>query len=222
MTQHTVVDHLVVAAASLEQGVAWCEATLGFTPTAGGKHPLMSTHNRVFNIATAGYPLAYFEIIAIDPDAPPPGRVRWYGLDDAALQARIADVPQLIHSVARTSMLDMHRFGLIQVGRRPGEPLAVQRETPNGTLSWQLLVPEDGRPDCGGALPTLIQWQGLHPAEHLPPSGITLQALTLRGVPERAREVMRLRGVSVLPEGAPALSATLLTPKGAVVLESQP
>lgn len=222
MTQHTVVDHLVVAAASLEQGVAWCEATLGFRPTAGGRHPLMSTHNRVFSIATAEYPLAYFEVIAIDPGAPPPGRARWYGLDDPALQARIASSPQLIHGVARTTMLDMHRFGLIQVGRHPGDPVTVERETPNGLLKWQLLVPDDGRPDCGGALPTLIQWQGLHPAENLPPSGIALQALTLRGVPGRARDVLRLRGVTVLPDGAPALSATLLTPKGPVVLESPP
>lgn len=220
MTQHTVVDHLVVAAATLEQGIAWCEATLGFTPIAGGKHPLMSTHNRVFSIATPDFPLAYFEIIAIDPDAPSPGRARWYGLDEPALQARVARAPQLIHSVARTTMLDMHRFGLIQVGQRPGEPLAVQRETPSGTLSWQLLVPEDGRPDCGGALPTLIQWQGLHPAQNMPACGITLQALTLRGVPMRARDVLRLRGVSVLPDGAPAITATLLTPKGEVVLES--
>jgi hypothetical protein len=217
---HTVVDHLVVAAATLEQGVAWCQATLGFTPTAGGKHPLMGTHNRVFHIATADYPLAYFEIIAIDPEAPTPGRPRWYGLDDAALQARVAEAPRLIHSVARTGMLDMHRWGLINVGLRPGDPLAVQRDTPNGRLSWQLLVPDDGRPDCGGALPTLIQWQGPHPAEHLPPSGVTLKGLTLRGVPARARDVLRLRRVQVLPDGAPPLSATLLTPRGEVVLES--
>ncbi len=217
---HTVVDHLVVAAATLEQGAAWCQATLGFTPTAGGKHPLMGTHNRVFHIATAEYPLAYFEIIAIDPEAPPAGRRRWYGLDDAALQARIAAGPQLIHSVARTTMLDMHRWGLINVGQRPGDPVAVERDTPNGRLSWQLLVPDDGRPDCGGALPTLIQWQGLHPAEHLPPSGVTLKSLALRGVPTRAREVLRLRGVQVLPAGAPSLTATLLTPQGEVVLES--
>jgi len=217
---HTVVDHLVVAAATLEEGVAWSEATLGFTPTAGGQHPLMGTHNRVFTIATAEYPLAYFEIIAIDPGAPSPGRARWYGLDDPALQARIARSPQLIHSVARTTMLDMHRWGLINVGQRPGVPVAVQRDTPSGLLSWQLLVPDDGRPDCGGALPTLIQWQGPHPAENLPASGITLKSLTLRGVPTRARDVLRLRGVTVRPDGAPALSATLLTPKGEVVLES--
>jgi hypothetical protein len=46
------VDHLVIAAASLEEGVAWCEATLGVTPGPGGEHPLMGTHNRLLRIAT--------------------------------------------------------------------------------------------------------------------------------------------------------------------------
>jgi len=45
------VDHLVVAAASLDDGVRWCRDTFGFEPTAGGTHPLMATHNRVFRIA---------------------------------------------------------------------------------------------------------------------------------------------------------------------------
>lgn len=170
MTDHTVLDHLVVAVASLQQGEAWCEATLGFKPTAGGQHPLMGTHNRVFSIASEAWPLAYFEIIAIDPAAPPPGRARWYGLDEPALQQRLAqDGPRLIHAVARTSRLETQRRELIQAGLQPGEPVAVQRETPNGTLAWQLLVPADGRPLCSGALPTLIQWQGLHPAEHCRP-----------------------------------------------------
>ena len=61
-----MVDHLVVAAATLAQGVAWCEATLGLTPGPGGKHPLMGTHNRLLKIATAAFPEAYLEIIAID------------------------------------------------------------------------------------------------------------------------------------------------------------
>lgn len=214
------VDHLVVAAATLEQGVAWCEATLGITPGPGGKHPLMGTHNRLFKIASANFPHAYFEIIAIDPDAPPPGRTRWFGLDEPALQARIALQPQLIHMVARSAMLDMHRWGLITVGQQPGDPVSAGRETPSGRLQWQILVREDGQLACGGALPTLIQWQGTHPAKHMPDSGVTLQALTLNGVPERAREVLRLRGVKVLPGAGPALSATLLTPRGDVLLES--
>jgi hypothetical protein len=46
------VDHLVVIAHTLDQGVAWCEQTLGITPGPGGKHPLFGTHNRLFKIAT--------------------------------------------------------------------------------------------------------------------------------------------------------------------------
>ena len=46
------IDHLVVAASSLDQGVAWCEATLGVTPGPGGEHPLMGTHNRLLRVAT--------------------------------------------------------------------------------------------------------------------------------------------------------------------------
>ena len=61
----TQIDHIVVVAQTLEQGVAWCEATLGITPEAGGDHPQFGTHNRLFKIATPGFPLAYFEIIAI-------------------------------------------------------------------------------------------------------------------------------------------------------------
>ena len=216
----TAVDHLVVAAATLEQGVAWCESTLGITPGPGGKHGLMSTHNRLFGIATEAWPLAYFEIVAIDPDAPPPGRPRWFGLDDPALQARIAERPRLVHMVARSAMLDMHRWGLITVGLQPGEPVRAARDTPQGRLEWQIMLRPDGTLLCGGALPTLIQWQGVHPAQTLPASGVTLCALSLRGVPERARTVLRLRGVQHEEGIGPALRATLATPLGEVTLDS--
>jgi len=43
-------DHLVVAARTLDEGAAWCEATLGVVPAPGGKHPLMATHNRLLAI----------------------------------------------------------------------------------------------------------------------------------------------------------------------------
>ena len=217
------VDHLVVAAATLAQGVAWCQNTLGVAPGPGGKHPLMGTHNRLLKIASGGYPLAYLEIIAIDPDAPPPGRVRWFGLDEAVLQDRLRTAPQLIHWVARSTMLDMHRWGLITVGQKPGDPVQAGRDTAHGPLAWQILVATDGRPDCGGALPTLIQWQGLHPAEHMADSGVALKSLSVSGVPPRARDVLRPRGVSWVEgggSGAPALSAVLSTPQGDVTLES--
>lgn len=214
-----VVDHLVVAAATLAEGVAWCERTLGITPGPGGQHALMGTHNRLFKIATPAYPSAYFEIIAIDPEAPPPARTRWFGLDDARQQALLREQgPQLVHVVARSTMLDMHRWGLITVGQKPGDPVAASRATPAGLLSWQILLRDDGDMGCGGALPTLLQWQGPHPADAMPESGVTLQTLGLCGVPDRARDVLRLRGVQVSSQAGPPVTATLATPLGGVTL----
>ena len=215
----TAVDHLVVAAATLAQGVAWCEATLGITPGPGGSHALMGTHNRLCRIDGPGFANVYLEIIAIDPAAPPPGRARWFGLDDPALQARMATAPQLVHVVARSAMLDMHRWGLITVGHQPGNPVKAGRDTPLGRLEWQILLRDDGALLCGGALPTLIQWAGLHPTSAMSACGVALQSLQLHGLPLRAREVLRLRGVAHRDSG-PALRAAFNTPRGEVVLES--
>ncbi len=211
------VDHLVMAAASLDDGVRWCERTLGVTPGPGGRHALFGTHNRLLRIDGAAFPQAYLEIIAIDPEAPPPPRPRWFGLDEADL----ADGPRLLHWVARTTMLDMHRWGLVAMGLRPGEPVAASRATPQGELRWQIVVPDDGRLLCGGALPTLIQWQGVHPTEAMPASPVGLQALKINRVPDQACEVLRPRGVTAVHDDGPALRARLATPLGEVILESR-
>ena len=47
-----MLDHLVVIAPTLADGVAWCESTLGVTPGPGGEHPLMGTHNRLIHISS--------------------------------------------------------------------------------------------------------------------------------------------------------------------------
>jgi hypothetical protein len=222
------LDHLVVAAATLDQGAAWCEATLGVTPGPGGRHALMGTHNRLLKISSPAFPDSYLEIIAIDPEAAAPTRPRWFGLDDPALQARLAaEGPRLIHSVARSPQLDMHRWGLIAVGHQPGEPVRAGRDTPQGRLEWEILLRPDGALQCGGALPTLLQWHGRHPTADMADSGVALSALTLCGFGERARDVLRVRGVKVLPlpaadaaERPPALRAVLQTPRGEVELGS--
>jgi hypothetical protein len=217
----TDVDHLVVAAASLEQGVAWCEATLGITPGPGGRHPLMGTHNRLARIASAAFPAAYLEIIAIDPAAAPPQRRRWFGLDEPALQARIAQAPSLVHLVARSPALDMHRWGLVNLGFDCGLPVAASRDTPQGRLAWRILVRDDGALTLGGALPTLIQWEGAHPTDAMPASGVVLQALQLGGLPPAVRQLLALGGATHAEAAdAPALRAVMATPLGEVTLES--
>ena len=70
-------DHLVVPCARLAEGVAHVEAMLGVKMAPGGKHAVMGTHN-----ALLGLGAIYLEVIAADPDAPAPGRPRWFNLDE--------------------------------------------------------------------------------------------------------------------------------------------
>lgn len=219
MTAH--IDHLVIAAHTLEQGTAWCEATLGVAPGAGGRHALMGTHNRLLNLSGPAFERCYLEIIAIDPSAQAPGRTRWFGLDDPALQAAVRTGPRFIHAVARTTNIEMLRWGLINCRVDPGTLLAAHRDTPAGRLAWRITVRDDGRLLDDGALPTLIEWQGPHPCDAMPASPVQLRALSLRGLPSRLRQLLRLAGgvKTDRPEG-PALTATLATPRGEVVLSS--
>lgn len=217
------VDHLVIAAESLDQGVQWCEATLGVIPGAGGEHPLMGTHNRLLRLSTPQYPRAYLEIIAINPDAPAPGRTRWFDLDSPDLQRAVHVQPRLVHFVARTgdaasALKALHRLGLDR-----GPLLRAERATPQGLLRWQISVRADGQRLFYGTLPTIIQWDEVHPADAMPASGLALQSLhawhpRLEDL-QAAHWAIGLQGVT-LEQGPPNLVATLATPKGIVTLES--
>ncbi|HEY6352859.1 MAG TPA: VOC family protein [Burkholderiaceae bacterium] len=219
------VDHLVIVADTLEQGSQWCETTLGAEPVTGGQHPLMGTHNRLLAIGGDRFPSAYLEIIAIDRSAAAPARPRWFTMDDPALQAAARTAPRLVHAVARTPMIEMVRWGLINCGLDPGVPIAAERDTPAGMLKWRITVRDDGGIECAGALPTLIEWQGPHPCDRLPASPVVLRGLILRGLLPQAIGVLKLAAVQALPRGGastrePALSATFDTPRGAVTLDS--
>ena len=212
-----VLDHLVVAARTLDEGVAWCESTLGVTPGPGGRHALMSTHNRLVNISSDAFPHSYLEIIAIDPEAPPPGRTRWYDLDDAAVQAALAEGPQLIHWVARSTNLQAHLTALSAAGWDGGQAIHVER----GPLRWQISVRPDGRRLCDGVLPTLIEWGPRHPCDDMPASEFRLQSLMVEGLPASAMSALRPEGVNHLPKSPAArLRAVFSVPQGRVELAS--
>ena len=225
------IDHLVIAADSLAQGAAWCEAVLGVAPGPGGRHPLMGTHNRLLRIASPAFPLAYLEILAIDRDAPPPARARWFGLDAPALQAALRLSPRLVGLVARTTDLAGARHALLGLGIDPGPALAAERNTPQGKLAWRIAVRDDGALPGGGRLPTLIQWQGRHPAEAMAPSPLALGAVVLGQLAPAEAELLGLPGQHALADRAPvdggatppqrpALSVTLATPIGPVTLST--
>ena len=222
------IDHLVVAAASLAEGVQWCEKTLGITPGPGGEHALMGTHNRLFSVASPTFPLAYLEILAIHSGAPyarSAGARRWFDLDDPELQAQlIKSGPRLVHFVARTARADAGVRALARLGLDRGELLSASRATAHGLLSWKITVRHDGQRLFYGALPTLIEWGAVHPAHSTPDSGVVLQSLAARHPRADALragyDAMGLADVEVTP-GAPNLTATLQTPLGLITLESK-
>ncbi|PZO12861.1 MAG: VOC family protein, partial [Burkholderiales bacterium] len=178
------IDHLVVAARTLDEGVAWCEATLGVTPGPGGEHPLFGTHNRLLKLGDGSNTPPYLEIIAINPAAAPTRAntlKRWFDLDDPSLQTRLAqDGPQLVHWVASVPDIDAALTALQSIGIQRGPAVGASRQTPHGLLQWRISVRDDGQRLFNGVLPTLIQWGEVHPSQHMPASGITLRHLRLR------------------------------------------
>jgi hypothetical protein len=230
----TQIDHLVVMAASLDQGVQWCEDTLGITPGPGGEHEKYGTHNRLFKIASPQFPLAYFEIIAINPEAVIPKRAqvpRWFDMDDAAVQKAVAQSPRLIHFVSSTEDVKAARHLLRTQGIERGQVVQASRKSRKGTLNWQITVREDGERLFNGCLPTLIQWGKpeatdplrLHPRNSLPRSGVTLQGLTVNH-PSGAKLQVAFDAIGLadiaIETGLANLVASLQTPKGLVQLQS--
>ena len=243
----TQIDHIVVVAQTLEQGVAWCETTLGITPNEGGEHKQFGTHNCLFKIATPQYPLAYFEIIAIKPDAtnsiapkaintPSTGQkrinsARWFDMDDAALQKAVAVEPRLVHFVAQTPDIQAAKSALKLQGIDRGTAVEASRHTRKGRLEWKITVRDDGQRLFNGTLPSLIQWGKnadaeplrLHPRNTLPRSGVSLQSVAVTSPSadklQAAYTAIGLSGVTIA-QGEPNLTVTLRTPKGVVTLQS--
>ena len=203
------LDHLVVACRDLDQGAAWLADRLGVEPQAGGKHPLMGTHNRLLRIGVG----CYLELIAIDPDAPAPSRPRWFSLDAPEMQARLAEGPLLVTWAVRTDKI-------VEAVTRVPELGQVHAAT-RGGLSWRITIPEDGSLQFGGLLPTVIQWDGdAHPAAALEQCGCELQELTLMhpmsaGLVPMFR-ALRIAGPVDLKAGPKELAAVLQSPKGLV------
>ncbi len=228
------IDHLVVVAQTLELGAQWCEAKMGVTPGPGGEHALYATHNRLFKIASPANPLAYLEIIAINPAAARPKNaftLRWFDMDDATLQAAVAIEPRFVHFVANTGDIQATCAALQAQAIDRGPVVPASRHSRRGLLQWQITVRQDGQRLFNGALPTLIQWGKagdaeplrLHPRNSLARSGVTLQGIAVTHPAaiklQAAYAAIGLAGIAVA-EGPANIIATLHTPKGVVRLES--
>lgn len=207
-------DHLVLAARELDAAAAWLEEHLGVALAAGGKHVRMGTHNRLLGMGAD----LYLELIAIDPQAPPIDRPRWFGLDSLDLPEQR---PRLIHWVARSD--DLAR-DLAACRHDAGDILAMER----GDYRWRITVPADGHLPGDGLLPTLIQWDvPCHPSQRLPDSGCRLMKLEgFHPAPAALKADLAALGLAsrldlhaTEPGEAAQLVAYLKTPRGLVELD---
>ena len=224
MTEHRLkLDHLVIAARTLEEGAQFIAAKFGVETAPGGAHPLMRTHNRLLNLWSG----AYLEVIAVDPfaaavDSPRP---RLFALDDPAMHRRLEQGPQLVHWVARVDRpKSLDRWRKQYPERIP--PVAAMSR---GGNTWGLTVPDDGafpvwQGAGDGVLPSLIQWDTpRHPGSTLPQMGVALRTLTgFHPQAEALAEQLTWLGAAHLMHveptaGAPVLVAQFDLPDGSVL-----
>ena len=206
------LDHIVIAASTLQQGVEYIRETLAVSIPKGGFHQTMGTHNHLMQLGNQ----AYLEVIAIDPDASAPDYPRWFALDQALMREALLEKPRLITWVMNCPDIS----GLCQsVDFEIGTPTALTRDD----LSWEIALPHDGRLLAGGLLPYCIQWHSSpHPSNHMSNLGCTLKSLELHhNRPQWLKKRLQQLGadhlVQICPldqDEAPYLGATIVNAEG--------
>ncbi len=163
------LDHIVIAADSLEQGIEYIRQQLGVDIPKGGFHATMGTHNHLMQLGNH----AYLELIAINPEGEEPSHPRWFGLDDALMRESLRQQPRLITWVMNTTDLaNVKAFAELDIGI----PTALTRNN----LSWEIALTGDGRLIGNGLLPYVIQWHSEpHPSNGMADLDCQLVSLEL-------------------------------------------
>ena len=210
------LDHIAIGARTLSDGVNHLKACIDVELPFGGTHPHAGTHNCLTKMEDD----SYLEIIAIDPEAPPPEQPRWFDLDQTDQRHLLSRGPKPIAWIARTNDIDRVLANARGVGIDLGRPVTMTR----GDLRWRITIRDDGHLPEGGTLPAIIQWpNGLHPAERMVDLGVRLHALRLRHPePETLRAKLKAIGTAHLATIEPAetdqphIKCDLIAPAGRI------
>lgn len=203
------IDHLVYATPDLAAGVERVENLLGVHAIPGGQHPGAGTRNALIGLGDQ----VYLEIIGPDPDQPKPPRARRFGIDELKS-------PRLVTWAAKGTDLDR----LVADSRRQGVDLgqvqAGSRQRTDGVmLAWKLTVSPTLTED--GVVPFLIDWGATaHPASALPKGCMLVDLRAEHPNPEHVQAMITALGLELPVKlgSAPALIATIATPRGVVEL----
>ena len=207
MSFKIALDHITVAARSLDEGATYVEAVLGTKLSPGGKHKAMGTHNRVLSLG----PHCYLEAIAVDPEASKPKHRRWFNLDN------YSGAPRVTNWVCRTDDLDA---ALAAAPSGSGTPMRLTR----GDMTWHMGVTDFGRLPYDDAMPALMDWgDSPHPNRRLPDHGLRLTRLDV--FHPRAEELLKafphlggMPEVSLRVGPEKRLISTISTPEGNRIL----
>ncbi|MEP3245030.1 MAG: VOC family protein [Sneathiella sp.] len=201
------LDHLTIIAPSLDEGINHVHTCLGIEPGNEAVHTNMGTHNRRLRLGDD----LYLEIVAIDPDAPAPGRPRWLALDfQKQLQKDWEARKRLKSWVARTEDIGQAISGY---------------ESLLGAKTWlenafHFSVLPDGSLPLDGALPCVIDRGGNPPpSTRFEDQGFRLQDFVLDH-PEPTKIIRHFNTLKI--SGHPTvrespdfrLSALIKTPDG--------
>jgi len=203
-----MIDHLVYATPDMAASAAEIAERWGVTPTPGGKHVGRGTHNALVDLGNG----AYLEIIGPDPAQPRPPKMP-FGIESLA-------APRLLTWAAKAPGIEARVARARAAGFDPGEPEAMSRQTPAGELlRWKLSRREDA--PGGGLVPFLIDWgETPHPSAT---ASHGCRLVRLRGEhpdPDGVAKMLAALAVDlpVTSGPAPALIATIETPRGTVEL----
>ncbi len=212
------LDHIVIAADNLEQGVEFIRNKLGVDIPAGGVHQTMGTHNHLMQLGNQ----AYLELIAINPEAETPKWPRWFGLDQALMRESLRQQPRLITWV-------MNCENIQRLAQQAGIDIGVPTSLSRNQLRWEIALSDDGRLLGDGLMPYCIQWHSKpHPSGAMADLGCRLESLHIRhNRADWLREKLAsidaghlVKVESIADNETPSLAATILRPDGERVILS--
>jgi hypothetical protein len=204
------VDHILLGAPSLAEGIAVFERATGVTAKHGGRHASGGTENALVNIG----PHTYLEIIAPHADAQPS--------DALAMQLKALKTPQLIGFAVRVDDAAKAHADITRQGFKLSPPKSGGRVTPAGDrLDWITFAVEEPKLDTA---PFFIEWSAAtkHPSQSSP-GGCTMERFTIADPHasdlEKLLDAVQVH-VPVTNAQKPAMQLTLQCPKGQVAFTS--
>ncbi len=161
------LDHIVLAANTLEEGTSYIEKKLQVKLSDVGYHNDMGTHNRVVKISKS----VYLEVISIDPNSRHLRSKRWFNLDSLKLQSQLRQSPRVIGYVIENKDTKILKYY---------EPFF---KASRGKYKWQFAMPSTNvgisidQSHLNGIIPNLINWKSEKPINKMQDNHLNLEKI---------------------------------------------